>query len=126
MNGGQRKAIRDQVKSMIVAAAIPNIQLFTFQKANLEGEQIAVCIYLESGDFEQLSYDSLLTVRIMAPDGSNVDDQLDDIGDQVQALLEQDITLNGVCNFIAEKGYEYDRDAAVAWTALDIQYSVEH
>ncbi len=126
MNNGQRKLIRDHIKTAIDAAAIPDIQLFTFKKSNLDGEKVAVCIYLESGDYDQLAYDSTLTVRVMAPDQQNVDDVLDAVGDQVQAVLGQDITLDGTCRFITRKGYEYDRESTQAWTALDIQYGVNH
>jgi hypothetical protein len=126
MNNGQRKLIRDHIKTVIDAAAIPDIQLFTFKKSNLDGEKVAVCIYLENGDYDQLEYDSTLTVRVMAPDQQNVDDVLDAVGDQIEAVLGQDITLDGNCRFITEKGYEYDRESTQAWTALDMQYGVNH
>jgi hypothetical protein len=126
MNNGQRKLIRDHIKTVIAAAAISDIQLFTFKKSNLDGEKAAVCIYMENGDYEQLGYDSTLTVRVMAPDQQNVDDVLDAIGDQIQNTLNQDITLAGTCRFITLKGYEYDRESTQAWTALDMQYGVVH
>ena len=130
MNNGQRKAIRDKVKELLEAAAIPNIELYTFQKARLSGNVPAVCIYLEQGETDGIENNVNLTIRIMAPDEDNVDDLLDTVGDQVQVVIgevvDHESVLSEVCQYITEQGFAYERDEVEACTVLDLTYGINY
>lgn len=124
MNNGQRKAIRDHVKSLI--GVVVGAEKFTFKKAKLETGTPAICIYLEQGDQEGLEDNAILTIRVMAPDEVDVDDLLDGFGDSVQRLIEEASVSAAPYQYLTEQGFEYDRDSTEAWTALDIRYEVNY
>ena len=124
MNNGQRKAVRDHLKTLI--GTVPGAEVFAFKKAKIETDTPAICVYFEQGEHGGLEDNGTLTLRIIAPDQADIDDVLDDIADVAQSRIEAGAVADAPYAFIFEQGFEYDRDSTEAWTALDIRYTVNY
>lgn len=126
-----RKDIRDHLAAAITAALPGGTTAYPFERGVHDTADPFVSVYFNTGEVEEgvgaRADLGQLAVVVMAPNGDNVDDVLDALGDPIETLIESDRTLGGnACGTIAT-AWTYDRDSAreQGWTGLQLLYQIE-
>ncbi|WP_417534204.1 hypothetical protein [Marinobacterium stanieri] len=127
-----RKQIRDAVQARVgpaVSAHNPDLEVFTFQKAMVQGYAGLVCVYYEEGESEHSMSDrddqAALTISIMLTDQDGVDDALDAIGAVIESAIELDPFFGGLLAKCLITGWAYERDISKGWTGLRLTYTTQ-
>jgi hypothetical protein len=80
-----------------------------------------------SDDFEEESWQSLMTIRIYSTsDVNNVDVELDVIGQVVIEAMGPHYRAGGLITTCTKSSFQYGRDDIQPWGTLDINFSIEY
>lgn len=123
-----RKQIRDAIQAQIQDVA-PSIQVFTKRFVDGTGFNDFITVYLSSGEVEwngiNAHTSAILSIGIYGNLNSG-DDQLDAIGDVIQAELEKDCHLGGLIQGMTFSGFEYPMDDEPHFNQLILNYSLQY
>lgn len=119
-----RKQIRDQIKTQLATSYTGTI--FTGRKIDARDQTEFVNVFLADGVTEE---DTVLrqtesTLVIGVHKQNATDDQLDTIGDLLEAAIATDISLGGLVAGLVYTGFEYGEDERNGFDQLYLKYTV--
>lgn len=123
-----RKQIRDAVRDQ-VEYVLPDIQVFTNRFVDGTGLSDLVTVYLSSGEvqWEGINTHTSATLSIGIYGNLNSeDDELDKLGDLIQAELDKDFYLGGLIRGMTFSGFEYPMDDEPHFNQLILNYSLQY
>lgn len=119
-----RKTIRDQVKAQLATTYSGDI--FTGRKIDARDATEFLNVFLANGDsygegIEEKTESSLV---IGIHKQAATDDELDIIGDSLEAAIGENLTLNGLISGLVYTGFEYNEDESSGFDQLYLKYTV--
>lgn len=132
----QRKHIRKKVAELLRGLSIDGQpvfdpeNVFSNRVTNINTDELpAATVFIERGEIEEEHSDDLHTVdlfiHLYAHSVLNVDDELDDLDELVNALLEKHPDLDGLVDSIGLSRYEFSQDDKDHIGLLELQYTVK-
>jgi len=96
-----------------------------------ESDIPAVAVSISEGqsvdeDFEEITWRSILTIRIYLVDKNNVDQELDALGEEVLKVITKHYTANGLLDLCNRHSFDYARDEEQPWGTLDLAFNIEY
>ena len=77
-------------------------------------------------DFEEITWRSILTIRIYLVADNNTDEELDALGEEVLKVITKHYTANGLLDLCNRQSFEYARDEEQPWGTLDLAFNIEY
>lgn len=102
------------------------------EDADDDSELPAIAVSISDGetiseDFEEVTWQSVLTIRIYSTSEINdVDVDLDAIGQLVVETIGPHYRANGLITTCTKSSFQYGRDEVQPWGTLDINFTIEY
>ncbi|MFZ6039772.1 phage tail terminator protein [Vibrio natriegens] len=98
---------------------------------NDESDIPAVSVSVSEGqsvdeDFEEITWRSILTIRIYLVADNNTDKELDALGEKVLSVITKHYTANGLLDLCNRHSFDYARDEEQPWGTLDLAFNIEY
>lgn len=95
------------------------------------GDLPAIAVSLSEGvpidsDMSEITWSATLLVRIYLMTKTDIDAELDAIGQKILATIGQYYSANGLLDNCNRSGFEYGRDDEQPWGMLDLLFKVEY
>ena len=96
-----------------------------------EGDIPAVAVAINDGqpvdeDFEEITWQAVLTVRIYLVADNHTDPELDAFGQKVLSVVGKHYSANGLISLCNRRGFDYERDDEQPWGMLDLAFTIEY
>lgn len=126
-------ATRKQIREAVAALISPEFaKVFSYNVSSVDPRDFPLAMaYIDGGDSEgdhSQGYDSeaTLAIEIWANSSGDIDSALDELGNSVNALIDQDDTLGGLVNGIVRNSYNYVRDTESFNGTLLLTYQITY
>lgn len=128
----QRKLIRDEIALRLSdrLAFLPTLRVSTQQRSHIpEGVDHYANVFFHKGDVD-LAGDfrddtSVLIIRITTTSQQDVDDELDDLGNHIEAVIDASYDLGGLIGGIIQNSWQYGMDEQTGHSWLAYIYTVK-
>lgn len=124
---GERKVIRDAVKSIVEQAT--DLMCFSSRRVDARVEQEFINVYFESGEIQYDGVKEFTTAQIVVCYNNLElidDDEIDEMADMIhEALASQEIAPSVVQGFVPS-GWDYIDDRERAFSGINLRYSVTY
>lgn len=129
-----RKQIRQHIADQLqqLKTDYPNLQIFSERRAYIpEGVSQYVQIWFAKGSPEVVADDarrdeSDLVIQIFMQSAEGVDDPLDERGDKVETLLDENHTLGGLVENFEQAEWRYGQGDKEGWFWLGLGYKLQY
>lgn len=122
---------KNEIRTAVAAAILPLFKkTFPYRPAIVDPEDDlpAAFVYIEAGDPEEVGnhydYAATMTIEIMISGFENLDNEIDQIEVDMNALLDADETIGGVLKTMVRGGFAYDHNPETASMTLALNYLI--